>query len=382
MGCTIKKFGSMAGIAGPTLIKGSRRYPLLWKGMNDLLDFICTHKGIPQTFQDEEWSLQWSRTIFENNVFESLSIRMYLHELNCVVDGQEILEPHYDTQNCPLEGSSGCLVAYEDVFLHELGWWATVVIITTSRKSISDCIKHTKIIRKAAESLLQSYDNLPQHQHEIVPASFCSQESSTGYEVWSIHMETTVHYSTLIFSVMKMAEIYVDGVPVSLVAEMVLSFFSSNNLLRYHEFFDEFHQDGADFSVQPSAEQFFDFLLLNYRSWNGKGGCVNPESGIFLPRQHGAERVQAYTTKPLLLTSFHKSRHKFVLLVKNINKKYQAGLPLGPAVFKKILNKLVGAIQGVGKLIGQKILHVSVMVGLIQDWRVFESLSPRFESTH
>ena len=53
-----------------------------------------------------------------------------------------------------------------------------------------------------------------------------------------------------------------------------------------------------------------------------------------------------------------------------------------PDEFKKILNKVIGAIQGVGKLIGQKILHVSVMVGLIQDWRVFESLSPRFKSTH
>ena len=150
-------------------------------------------------FQDEDRRECWAATIFPNNVFESLSIRMYLHEIHQVVDGRELLRPHYNVHNCPLPGSSGCLVTYQDVFLGEIGCWATVVITATSRKSISDCIHRTDTIGKAADEILRRYDSLPRAQQVVCKDSFCQSSSTEPYEVKPVHMEASVYYSPLLF---------------------------------------------------------------------------------------------------------------------------------------------------------------------------------------
>ena len=84
IGCMVQKSGSLAGIATHIVIKGSRRYPHLWKGMNELLEFICSTTDIPCPFQDKNRSTNQSQTIFWFNLFESLSIYTYLYEFNCV----------------------------------------------------------------------------------------------------------------------------------------------------------------------------------------------------------------------------------------------------------------------------------------------------------
>ena len=130
-GCTVSDRdnpkGICDGVAVPGMAKGSRRYPGLWYGMNQLHQYIFNNYKLPRPFQDKLRRERW---------VESLSFRLYLHEKTEIENGLELLGEDYDRNNCPLPGQSGCLVVYKDIFLHYIGRWSTVVVIATSRKSV------------------------------------------------------------------------------------------------------------------------------------------------------------------------------------------------------------------------------------------------------
>ena len=147
---------------------------------------------------------------------------------------------------------------------------------------------------------------------------------------------------------------------------MVYSYFITNNPLRYYRFYQSWTSRGHPLAT-TFVSQFMDFLLNTYGSWNGtdSGGTIE-----------GAERWTTSTNRCQLDTCTNLSLLRFHQQVEKLNVMFQQGYVLNEVMYDGILHGFKKSLAGVGDLVGQKMLHCSVMLGLVKDSRLLNYCTP------
>jgi hypothetical protein len=116
--------------------------------------------GVEPPFSSNPCCLNdYAQQIHPKNLFKSLAPLVYIHDRPHVKGCNDTVLPHhFDLQNCPLVHFDWACVAWRCFFVPSIGHNVTLIISTTTRKSISDTYKRNEIICTAANWLLQKYE--------------------------------------------------------------------------------------------------------------------------------------------------------------------------------------------------------------------------------
>ena len=283
--------------------------------------------------------------------------------------------------------------------------WVTVVLVATSRKSISDYLVRCDTIEQAAKYLIEQYEELPAFQRNVIDETFVSRGHPNHYKLIPIHMETTVQFSYLVQSFVLLKEHFQCLVfPLELGLEMVYSFFMTNNSIRYYYFFQHYMAQGCP-KDPPFIVQMQVFLYEKFGCWNGTKTRRELEYELtnkilklqkkrnsqlkelkLLSREHtflsdskygkGSERWMCTTTRAQLDNCTFQSLRKFKSTLLLFNHKYPESATISFKAYKALCNEVMDSLAGVGILISQKIVYACGMTGMIQNSGVLNYCIP------
>ena len=190
-------------------------------------------------------------------------------------------------------------------------------------------------------------------------------------------METSVYYSPLLFCLMRLETLYPDGLPAGIAMDVMVAFFITNNFLRHQYFFDDNLEAGVLWQDETYVEQFMTFLLDVYGSWNGRLGPLSGDSDNRLrARLHGAQRWQSTTNHAVVLEMIYRSLQNLKGIIMDLNDDWMNKCSMSAEKYRRIIRKMIQKMEGFGVLICQKILHCSVMIGLVLDTRLLDYCIP------
>ena len=170
----------------------SRKYgngPLFVK-MTTLICEMASHAGFEEPFSNIDGTFskhpRFAQTIHADNAIESLSELCLIHDYDYTTT-VDWLKEHFDRENCPHKNYDWLGCVYEDVFIPNLGRWATIVITATSRKSLSDLLYQEVRILSAAKDFLKRYQKEKYATRFLVKETLCAKH--LPYEEIEIHFE-------------------------------------------------------------------------------------------------------------------------------------------------------------------------------------------------
>ena len=169
-----------------------------------------------------------------------------------------------------------------------------------------------------------------------------------------------------------------------LAMELVVAFLKTNNPIKYHHFGSWCirkgkSKDGKTWSLPDMGgpttlvAKFLNYMVYTYGSWNGKLGkkrWMDPITGeietipLYQRQEEGGQRLGPTSNHPQLDYSLWESLSSLNDVVDQMNSQ-EPSLVGYKAAVKAILDSL----QGVKTLFSQKIITLSVMVGLVEDMR-------------
>ena len=117
-------------------------------------------------------------------------------------------------------------------------------------------------------------------------------------------------------------------------------------------------------------EQFVIFLFEVSKSWNGTAGPIT-DAGT-QEGKLGTERFQCNTTRVVTLSTFYQSLKRFKETVISINWHQREGGTMSQECYNETVRRVIKELDGVGILLGQKILHCCMAIGLVQDNRLLD----------
>ena len=194
---------------------------------------------------------KFAKAIHESNRIEAISIIVYIHAEPHLPNLHDVLMPHFDVGNCPLENWNYCGAAYLEYFQRNIGRYVTVVATGQSRKSISDTYLRENVIDIATNHLLQEYSKEPEARRIVTSDSLLEVDNDGGLDhcLKAIHFETNLFLMGLFHWVEKFAALNKQlsaekksKLPVMFAVDVVYAFFTTNNPLRFHRFCGYFHK--------------------------------------------------------------------------------------------------------------------------------------------
>ena len=207
---------------------------------------------VPEGDRMDDRSDNYAKVINESNRIEAISIIVYIHAEPHLPNLHDMLMPHFDVGNCPVENWNYCGAAYLDYFQFDIGRYVTVVATGQSRKSISDTYLRVDVVDEATDYLLKQYMKEPEERRIVTSDSLLdvNHDGAPDYCVKPIHFETNLFLMGLFHWMEKFASLNdrLSAVeespllPVMFAVDVVYAFFTTNNPYRFHRFCDHFYE--------------------------------------------------------------------------------------------------------------------------------------------
>ena len=271
---------SSNGIAEPNMSVGSDRYPRLWVAGSELATILSQMGGFPRPMSDKKRNQKYSCKIHDKCFgIEHMTIITMVHdnfEQRSIVD---LLQRHLDRGNDSDPLYNFVICAWDTFFVLQLGRHITMVIVWTTRKSISDHIKRESRTKKAGDILIKRYKEVPKNLRIVNKDTLPNQDGSKGFEVLPVHFDPLVDLSPYIHWVVKFNRRYNEafdkGLPTYIVDDMAYAFFMTNNRLRFNDFCKTIYKHWltrlSRFPVgknETFSTMFIGWMMDNF-------GCVN-----------------------------------------------------------------------------------------------------------
>jgi hypothetical protein len=368
------KRGATAQFAKPLLRAGSRRYWPLYVKVTKAIRAMASHQMSPNgpcfpipfpTLADmTDREREWGGSVAEGNCIESCSFLMYTSEFSFSKDSIDRLVSHVDKGNGRKEGWDWLATFWEQYYDSTLHRWVLIVLSATTRSSIEEFYTRKGCIGRATDLLIKKYQEHPESQRLVVPASLCPKDIEGDHRVVPIHFDTLVFLSPLLWHVHRMRRFWASRnqeMSLFLATEMLIGFFKTNNPLRFHRFTQKVYdrlQATGDLGFPPEAtflQEFERFLFVTYGGWNGTTDAQG--------RTEGSMRTQPCTSNPQTDWSQDSALIYWLRITTDVANRFRSRNP-SEMDHTRLIGDIKTNMIGLGDLFAQKIVFADAALGM------------------
>ncbi len=345
----------------PVLVHGSMAMAPLFVKMTTLIREMASHAGFKEPFSSIDGTFskrpRFAQTIHADNAIESLSLLCLIHDYDYTTT-VDWLKEHFDRENCPHNNYDWLGCVYQDVFIPNLGRWATIVIMATYRKSLSDLLYREVRILSAAKDFLKRYQKEKYATRFVVKETLCAKH--LPYEEIDTHFEVGIHLSPLIFHVLRCQSLFhsklSQELPLNLVIEMIYAFFCTNNPYRFHlemvSVYESIEQMGIGVLKDGFVLTYLSNLIRKYGSLDG----IESKNGV----REGSIRFQACNGNMITDATIHCNLREVLRIIKSLE-----GVKASFANYKRTIRAIEKGMHGNGVLCSQKVLYRLAFLGIV-----------------
>jgi hypothetical protein len=302
---------------------------------------------------------QRCQDLCEENLYLSLSFKIYLHQPKNVQNHDGHFRSHRDLQNPDRDSPNDFMFcAWDTWFEPLLNLNVTGTIIACGRRSQEELFERMLRIETATAHLLSCASLLPSAEKEIDESSLCPDGVEfivRGSHLLQIHALTPNHY----LHELNLRLGKDGGLSAYLAVEIILAFHqTSNNALRFHRFMtdllgnvrtkDDLHEYVGDLNVVECFQKYC------YEEYGGYEGVTNR-----LSQQEGIVRHQSSVSCPV---SLHANQQSMRSLVRTLGL-FRSG-PFNNTRYLQLLKQVKQDVIFLGELKGQKAIMNFASVGL------------------
>jgi hypothetical protein len=380
------KRGSTAQFAKPLLRAGSRRYWPLYVKVTKAIRTMASHRisansrCFPEPFPVQadmtDRTREWGGSVAEGNCIESCSFLMYTSEFSFSKDSIDRLVSHVDKGNGRKEGWDWLATFWEQYYDSTLHRWVLIVLSATTRTSIEEYYTRKGCIGRATDLLIQKYQEHPESQRVVIPATLCPADIKGDHRVVPIHFDTLVFLSPLLWHVHRMRRFWASRnqeMSLFLATEMLVGFFKTNNPLRFHRFaqkvYERLQTTGGLGIPRDSTflQELERFLFVTYGGWNGTTDTQG--------RTEGSMRTQPCTSNPQTDWSQESALISWLRITADVGDQFRSKDPT-----EQDHTRLIGEIKtnmiGLGDLFAQKVIFADAALGMTLPLSCFRNCLP------
>ena len=353
--------------AVPGWVGGTHRYMKVFGVIStttkSLLDSANLSDRLPATDSSaspkQKFYNERCQDLCEDNLYLSLSFKIYLHQPKNVQNHDGHFRAHRDLQNPDRDSPNDFMFcAWDTWFEPLLNLNVTGTIIACGRRSQEELFERMLRIETATAHLLSCSALLPTGEKEIDASSLCPDGVEfivKGSHLLQIHALTPNHY---------LHELYLKlgkngGLSAYLAVEVILAFHqTSNNALRFHRFMtdllgkvhtnDDLRGYVGDLNVVECFQKYC------YEEYGGYEGVTNR-----LSQQEGIVRHQSSVSCPV---SLHANQQSMRSLVRTLAL-FSSG-PFNNTRYVQLLKQVKQDVIFLGELKAQKAIMNFASIGL------------------
>jgi hypothetical protein len=378
--------GPRSQFAKASLSAGSKRYWPAYVTMSKAMREVASYRSdtsdepFPVPFQSiSDMPLRkekWAAQMHPDCDIESCNFLIYISEFEFSAESIDRLISHTDGQNGKRHGWDYLATFWEFYFDSTLCRWILMVASVTSRGSIEEYHTREGKVGNATDLLMKNYNDHPEWQRRVIPSSLCPATLASDHRVTSIHYDTLVFLSPVLWHIHKMRRYWLArGRMMSkyLAIEMLVGFFKSNNPLRFHRFAESVYGEtvttGRIGIPRDSTflREFERHMFVTYGSWNGTKDRMDQAAG--------AMRTQPCTIHPQTDWAQDSALVFWLGMSKEVSSKFKYQGP-SDADFVRCMRDIKKEMIGLGDLFSQKLLFAAAAIGLDIPISFFEHCLP------
>jgi hypothetical protein len=307
---------------------------------------------------------KWASRMHADCEIESCSFLMYLSNFEFSEERIDRLLSHTDRQNGKRQGWDYLATFWERYYDPDLKRWILIVASVTSQGSIKEYHMREGKVGTATDLLSTAYNAHQECQREVAPSSLCQNSIAGDHRVTSIHFDTLVFLSPLLWHMHKMQRYWASRstrMSTYLATKMLVGFFKTNNPLRFHRFAECVYQETiatgelAIPSHSTYLREFERYLFVTYGSWNGTRDRHD--------KAEGAMRTQPCTIHPQTDWAQDSALIFWTELSCSIKTRFEDKDP-SETDFVGYVRDIKRSMIGLGHLFSQKLIFAAAAIGL------------------
>ena len=353
--------------AVPGWLAGTHRYmkvfDIISRTTKSFLDSANLSDRLPLTNSSaspkQKFYNQRCNELCEDNLYLSLSFKIYVHQPKNVQNHDGHFRSHRDLQNPDRDSPNDFMFcAWDTWFEPLLNLNVTGTIIACGRRSQEELFERMLRIETATAHILSCAAQLPSDEKEIDASAFCPNGSEfimKGSHLLQIHALTPNHYlHQLYFKLGKNG-----GLSAYLAVEIILAFHqTSNNALRFHRFMSDLvgkvhtHNDLLEYVGDLNVVERFQKYC--YEQYGGYEGVTNR-----LSQHEGTVRHQSCVSCPV---SLHANQLSMRSLIRTLG--LFSSAPFNNTRYTQLVKQVKDDVIFLGDLKAQKLIMNFASVGL------------------